>query len=152
MGHGVAAKPTVRYDAVAPESDERHLEELIKDYINMLPRLLALGMLALLLTACDSSFSPPSQINEELAARYKQLSCSVVLVLSAHERGTGFFIDSDGTLMTAAHVPFDETWTADSDKPSLRLSSKHNLRVVFTDERIVPLQVDDSDSVTIKNA
>jgi S1-C subfamily serine protease len=43
---------------------------------------------------------------DTLAQRYDKFSCAVVRIETTEGMGTGFFIDGDGTLATAAHVVF----------------------------------------------
>ena len=87
------------------------------------------------------AYKPDSE-QRQLTDRYARLSCAVVLVQSEKEFGTGFFIDGDGTLATAAHVIFDKTWTRQGDQPVLSLTRKQKLRIVMKDGTIHPFTVD----------
>jgi len=53
--------------------------------------------------------------------RYKQLSCAIVRVSSDIDGGTGFFVTSNGVLVTAAHVIFEKTFHQENDKIILSL-------------------------------
>jgi hypothetical protein len=46
---------------------------------------------------------------DTLAERYAKLACAVVRVQTAEGGGTGFFVDGNGTLITAAHVNYSGT-------------------------------------------
>jgi len=46
----------------------------------------------------------------DLTSRFEHLSCAVVHITSDAGGGTGFFTDNKGTLVTAAHVVFDQKY------------------------------------------
>src|SRR5271168_2415453 len=92
-----------------------------------------------------------------LANRYRQFSNAVVLILAGigdqKEMGTGFFSDSDATLVTAAHVVFDVKDSIGSDgKVAIQLSPKANLQAYFSDGRIFPIQIKSITDQDKKNA
>jgi hypothetical protein len=66
----------------------------------------ALGDLGLATTTTTPVASEP----HDLTSRYVRLSCAVVKIIADATAGTGFFVDSDGTLVTAAHVTFDKKY------------------------------------------
>jgi hypothetical protein len=48
----------------------------------------------------------------DLISRYGRLSCAIVRITSDAGGGTGFFINGTGTIVTVAHVVFDQTYTS----------------------------------------
>src|SRR5947209_8657804 len=46
----------------------------------------------------------------DLTSRFEHLSCAVVRITSEAGGGTGFFIDNKGTIVTVAHVVFDQKY------------------------------------------
>jgi len=50
---------------------------------------------------------PSSLFSQDLATRYKHLSCAVVQVRFDGGAGTAFFINNSGRLVTVAHVLYD---------------------------------------------
>ena len=42
--------------------------------------------------------------SDNLAQRYEDLKCALVLIEAGNQQGTGFFISADGNVATASHV------------------------------------------------
>lgn len=105
----------------------------------------------LVLTACSAPITPDQP--PDLQTRYADLSPGVALITSDREMGTGFFIDIDGTLVTAAHVLFEKTFAIDkSGKVEIQLTLKPNLKIHLLDGSIYSLDVDPTDPETVKRA
>jgi S1-C subfamily serine protease len=83
--------------------------------------------------------SPAAQ--ETLIERYVRLNCAVVRIHSEHDEGTGFFIDSDGSLVTAAHVVFDKSFSKTSGNASVVLTPKRGLQMFLSSGQALPLQI-----------
>jgi hypothetical protein len=60
-------------------------------------------------------------------------ACSIAQVQTPSEHGTGFFIDKDGDMLTAAHVAADRSFPASGVKDGLVARQKDALSVVTSD-------------------
>jgi S1-C subfamily serine protease len=104
-------------------------------------------LLFLILSLAYVGCSPSNgSMPESLESRYQLISDGVVIIISRQgnrqETGTGFFVDTDGTLVTAAHVLFDRTYYQTKDgKIAISLVAKPNLQILFSDGRLLPLNI-----------
>ncbi len=64
----------------------------------------------------------------------------MVYVSTSNMAGTGFFVDDDGTLVTAAHVLFEMKYTAENGKPSVKIGFRGNLHVRLSDGTSYPVE------------
>lgn len=111
------------------------------------------SLLFLLLFLANCKQTVPDLPLDSLVERYKRLSCAVVLIQSDKEAGTGFFINTNGTLVTAAHVLFNVTWTTnDKGDPVPVLAEQPNLRLQTTDGIVHFFTIDAHDKDNIRNA
>jgi S1-C subfamily serine protease len=94
----------------------------------------------LALVLCSVVPSTHSQA-ADLVERFQKLSCAVVRVDFAGGSGTGFFIDGNGRMVTAAHVLYERKWTAVGTNLTLNLVPRQNLHILFQDGRSVPVSV-----------
>jgi S1-C subfamily serine protease len=94
------------------------------------PLLLA----SLLLAGCSHSPAP-----ESLHDRYMRLFPAVVVIQSGTEAGTGCFVDADGSLVTAAHVVFNNTLDTGGTGD---LKPKPDLKMAGAFMGVLPLQID----------
>jgi S1-C subfamily serine protease len=77
---------------------------------------------------CSGTLSAAST----LAERYEQLSCAVVRIEGPNNMvGTGFFVNRNGLLVTAAHVLFDRTFRQQGNQVQIVLSYHRPSSVVF---------------------
>jgi V8-like Glu-specific endopeptidase len=53
--------------------------------------------------------------------------------------GTGFFVDNNGRMVTAAHVLYQRTWTTDGANLKLNLAPRQNLHILFQDGHSIPV-------------
>ncbi|MGA7239769.1 MAG: serine protease [Bryobacteraceae bacterium] len=122
----------------------------------------ALVVLVLLSVACQKQIPiaapaalPPSvapnttasrQTSEgTLQQRFSHLSCAIVTIANSMGSGTGFFINADGDVMTAAHVVFGRTYSRQPDGsvgitltlPGQTISTSEGARVRVTTRAIV---------------
>ena len=65
-----------------------------------------------------------------LSARYAKLACAVVQLRTNDEVGTGFFINSEGDIASAAHVVYDRSYTTGPLGLEPHVTVKVGLRVV----------------------
>ena len=72
-------------------------------------------------------------VADNLADRYAKMSCAVVRIQAGNEIGTGFFVNADGILVTAAHVLFNRTFVMVGTNPALQLGAKTPISVTFYD-------------------
>jgi hypothetical protein len=70
---------------------------------------------------------------QTLAERFARLSCAIVHISAGYELGTGFFIDSTGTLVTAAHVISRRYCTNNNNPCGLNVLPTYPITVVFSD-------------------
>jgi len=91
--------------------------------------LAATGVAALILS-CGASAQVPSpkhesrlrhlfgshRDTENLESRYKDLACALAVIQSGNHLGTGFYISSDGDVVTASHVLGDRTFSLDGQQ------------------------------------
>jgi len=104
-----------------------------------------------LLSACLPPIAPDEP--RSLQTRYETLAPGVVLITSDREMGTGFFTDINGTLVTAAHVLFDRTFSiGKAGAVEVHLTAKEHLKVHLQDGSEYFLQVDPSAPNTIRQA
>jgi S1-C subfamily serine protease len=89
-------------------------------------------LLCMVSTAILLSLSSVS-IAETLAARYEKQACAVVRIEANNGIGTGFFVNEDGLLITAAHVLFDRSFTMQGTNPALTINAKWPVSLVFND-------------------
>jgi hypothetical protein len=68
--------------------------------------------------------------NENLTARFAKLACAIVRLEGPHDSGTGFFVNSSGLLVTAAHVLFDRSFTKQNNDYPLTISIHWPLNIV----------------------
>lgn len=135
-----------------PRSDRKRWEKEIANCMSIsFSRKIAPCAMMLLALGCNpnpSIDSPPP-----LAARYHDLAGAVAMVVTDTETGTGFFIDTKGTLMTAAHVVFKRTWTiGDGKDPALHLAPYLHPHAIMSDGSRVDLDVDSDSKEAVRNA
>lgn len=131
---------------------------------------LPLAMAQLLQTGCLSTTSNSTAAPQgeglsseahDLTSRFERLSCAVVRITSDAGGGTGFFIDNKGTIVTVAHVVFDQKYVlpSSSNTPSQtgltaenELTPKKNLAVQLTNGTRAPLNIGDLGSLAKQRA
>lgn len=94
-----------------------------------------MAILALLATACEHK---PS-----LGTRYVRFNRAIVVIYSDTSTGNGVFIDSNGTIVTAAHAVFDNLL---EEAGNGDIAIKHGLSVAYIDadfkRHLEPLKID----------
>lgn len=78
---------------------------------------------------------------ESLPERFDQLSCSLVRIDSDSGSGTGFFIDDQGTIATAAHVVVSAQFSIQGNLINVSLVPQKNLRATTSWRLTRPLQI-----------
>lgn len=77
---------------------------------------------------------------QTLAERYAKLSCAVVQVTFDGGTGTGFFINSGGDVLTAAHVALNRVFSEPAGgQTKLDISYKPGLRIILAGKPVEPL-------------
>jgi S1-C subfamily serine protease len=89
---------------------------------------------------------------DDLAARYEKLSRAVVRIETALGGGTGFFINSTGRMVTAAHVVFDRSFIGSSTQFALKLAPRWPASAVFHDGIKKPLPNLNLSQIDVENA
>lgn len=78
---------------------------------------LAIALSATVLATCAAASgqvkAPQPRDANDLERRYKQLSCSLVLIQAGNSIGTGFYVSADGDIITASHVLGERTFATE---------------------------------------
>ncbi|MGA2815221.1 MAG: serine protease [Xanthobacteraceae bacterium] len=75
----------------------------------------------------------PADTTPTLTERYAKHSCAVVRIEGPQDSGTGFFINANGLLVTAAHVLFDRSFSKQGNNYPITLALHWPLNLVFQD-------------------
>jgi S1-C subfamily serine protease len=84
-----------------------------------------------ILCSCSNAVSATDLPNLSLSERYAKNSCAVVRIEGPNDSGTGFFVNSSGLLVTAAHVLFDRSFTKQGNDYPITIALHWPLNVVF---------------------
>lgn len=87
-----------------------------------------------------------------LTQRYEKYSCAIVRIEGPHNSGTGFFVNADGLLVTAAHVIFDRSFTKQGTDYPITISLHSPLNIVFKNGERKPIANPKLDQRDIDNA
>jgi hypothetical protein len=106
------------------------------------------SLLGAFLFFCCSNHS----VAETLADRYAKNACAVVRIETTNSVGTGFFANTDGLLVTAAHVIFDRSFTRQGQQIALQLNEKGPIALLFHDGTRRPIPPPRKEQRDIENA
>ncbi len=87
---------------------------------------------------------------QTLAQRYSSLVCAIVHIETAKGSGTGFFVDADGTVLTAAHVDLDRQY--DATASAIVASLQKNVKIATADGRVVDIPATTLAKTDLENA
>jgi S1-C subfamily serine protease len=84
----------------------------------------------------------PEAPTQTLAERYDRLSCAVVQITFDGGTGTGFFINADGDVLTAAHVALNRVFSEPvAGQTKLDIDYKPGLRIIHNGKPLEPLSL-----------
>jgi S1-C subfamily serine protease len=83
----------------------------------------------------------PVSSSSNLVSRFARLSCAVVQIGFDGGEGTGFFIDRDGRLVTAAHIVLNTSYSEQQGQLQVSLVPKNRLRIRTHDGRVFPISL-----------
>lgn len=92
-----------------------------------------------LLSATTSRASTNKGTAEDLTSEYDKAVCAIVQVSTSEEHGTGFFIDGDGDVLTAAHVASDRSATVENGTVTPKATQKRQLTVKLANGTVIPI-------------
>lgn len=75
----------------------------------------------------------PQRRSSDLESRFASLSCAVVQIFSEGSQGTGFFVNPDGDLVTAAHVILSTSYSKENNDIRISVTPRSNLRIRGSD-------------------
>lgn len=104
-------------------------------------RLAAASIIILLISAVATSAKDKKKNRRSLPERYSALSCAVVQITFNAGAGTGFFIDQQGDLVTAAHVALKKTFFRKGDQIMLTAEYLPGLSFTRNGQPPVPLSL-----------
>ena len=68
--------------------------------------------------------------SSSLEQRYDKLKCALVLVRSADQFGTGFYVNAEGDVVTALHVLGQRSWLASPTGPTINLLHPDRFEII----------------------
>ena len=84
----------------------------------------------------------PEAPTQTLAERYDRLSCAVVQITFDGGTGTGFFINADGDVLTAAHVALNRVFSEPvAGQTKLDIDYKPGLQIIHAGKPLEPLSL-----------
>jgi S1-C subfamily serine protease len=85
---------------------------------------------------------PKHPESQTLAERYDRLSCAVVQITFDGGTGTGFFINANGDVLTAAHVALNRVFSEPTaDQTKMDIDYKAGLRIIRDGKPLEPLSL-----------
>ncbi|MDR3674377.1 MAG: serine protease [Acidobacteriota bacterium] len=99
--------------------------------------------LSCFLMMAGSAFAKhPESPAQTLAERYDKLSCAVVQITFDGGTGTGFFINANGDVLTAAHVALNRVFSDQADgQTKMDINYKPGLRIIHEGKPLEPLSL-----------
>jgi S1-C subfamily serine protease len=101
-----------------------------------------LGLFCFLFLAGTAFAKHPAPPPRTLAERYDRFSCAVVQITFDGGTGTGFFIDADGDILTAAHVALKRVFSEPTaDQTKIDIDYRPGLRIIRGGKPLEPLSL-----------
>jgi S1-C subfamily serine protease len=76
---------------------------------------------------------------DSLRKRYESLVCAIVLITTEKGTGTGFFVDREGDMVTAAHVVSSKDYVQNEGKLGFTVNLFGNIRITPHDKEMIAI-------------